>query len=61
MWYLAYFLIVGADPVAYQHPMDFHTQVECMEYLQEHVHELERPEVLWSQAFCIFDDKEVRH
>jgi len=61
MWKLVYFVLVGHTPVAYTHPVDFHTEYECVQYFNAHSEDLNNPSITWVNSFCVEDRKEIRH
>lgn len=53
MWFLLYFVILGAEPLAWTHPIAFHTEEECHRYVAEN--EDLALLVNYYSAFCVYD------
>lgn len=55
MWILVFFVLVGTEPVAIKHPMDFHTEEECFTRSMEELEALNHQDILWANSFCVLD------
>lgn len=54
MWVLFYFIVLGYEPFAWKQPIEFSTETECADFVEENA-ELQNY-VDYIQAMCVYQE-----